>query len=292
MLLQKCVNIGQGDGGWAADSGYVSPLSPALSPARRVTYESFGSIEKAYAAENSPPPGRQRVGSYGSYGSYGSPYTSYGRERGDSVAYSIISDTRANEADAARRIPWGHFFRHPTARTMLLAWWVMAWIGFLMLSEMPSFLIQEFNYNIGDAGFVSVLPFLAQLVSSIGFGHVFTYLEGSRWRWTTRHVSHSHSAAHHRTALTASNACVLFAGFLKFTLILSYSILSYFMKYILYSTGSSVRPIHLLCWLQHLSAALHLRAVCRHRSVLPCPRAVSVRGDTVGAVLHVLRCYS
>ncbi len=44
-------------------------------------------------------------------------------------ACSIISDTRENEQDVARRIPWGHFLKHPTSRTLLFTWWVVAWIG-------------------------------------------------------------------------------------------------------------------------------------------------------------------
>lgn len=44
-----------------------------------------------------------------------------------------------------------------------------------------------FRYNIDQVGFISMLPYIAQLVSSLGFGYVFNYLE-QEWQWTTRQV--------------------------------------------------------------------------------------------------------
>lgn len=71
-----------------------------------------------------------------------SPRSSRART-GSSVAFSIISDTREQEHDVARRIPWGHFLRNRTSLVLLLTWWVVAWIGFMMLSEIPSFLTEH-----------------------------------------------------------------------------------------------------------------------------------------------------
>lgn len=131
------------------------------------------------------------------------------RDRVESIACSIISDTGENLKDVARRIPWGHFIRDPISRTLLFAYFTMSFIGFMVLSEIPSFLTAELDFDLDEAGFVSVAPFFAQFVSAVGFGHLFGYLQReynwsiSRVRQTAQFISFGGSAT-----------CLVICGFM------------------------------------------------------------------------------
>ena len=61
----------------------------------------------------------------------GSTLTQTKSEYASSTA--IIEDTKENEKELARRIPWGYFLSHPAALTLLFAYWVMSWIGMLQM---------------------------------------------------------------------------------------------------------------------------------------------------------------
>jgi hypothetical protein len=56
-----------------------------------------------------------------------------------------------------------------------------------MLAEIPSFLTDQLGYNIESAGVLAVLPYLAQLTSSLGFGSMFNKLQ-DEYDWSTRQV--------------------------------------------------------------------------------------------------------
>lgn len=65
------------------------------------------------------------------------------------MATSIISeDGVAEKEDIARRIPWGQFVTHPLALTVLFSYWVFSFVGFMLLSEIPSFLTEVLEYFI------------------------------------------------------------------------------------------------------------------------------------------------
>ena len=132
------------------------------------------------------------------------------RQRVESVACSIISDTEANLKDVARRIPWGHFIRDPVSLTLLFAFYTMSFIGFMVLAEIPSFLTQELDFDIDEAGFVSVAPYFAQLISSVGFGQVFGYLQ-SNHGWETRQVRQVAQFI----SFGGSACCLVLCGFMK-----------------------------------------------------------------------------
>ena len=59
--------------------------------------------------------------------------------------------------------------------------------GYMMLSEIPSFLTDQLGYEIEEAGVVAILPYFAQFVSTIGFGQMFSILQRD-YGWTTRKV--------------------------------------------------------------------------------------------------------
>lgn len=57
-----------------------------------------------------------------------------------------------------------------------------------MLAEIPSFLTDQLGYNIESAGLIAVLPYVAQLTSTLGFGSMFNRLQ-EEYDWSTRQVS-------------------------------------------------------------------------------------------------------
>src|SRR5687768_14090626 len=91
------------------------------------------------------------------------------------------------DPETARRVPWTAFFVTPAAFTLLIANFVNHWIYYMILTELPTYLTSQLNYNLEDAGYVSVLPYLAQFLSSLTFGQVFTYVENNH-NWTKRKV--------------------------------------------------------------------------------------------------------
>lgn len=131
------------------------------------------------------------------------------RDRVDSVACSIINDTDDNLKEVARRIPWGHFIRDPVSLTLLYAYFTMSFIGFMSLSEIPSFLTAELNFDIDEAGFLSVAPFFAQLVSAIGFGQLFNFLQQNHG-WSVSNVRQ----ASQFICFGGSATCLVICGFM------------------------------------------------------------------------------
>ncbi|CAM9221759.1 unnamed protein product, partial [Ectocarpus fasciculatus] len=129
--------------------------------------------------------------------------------RKDSVACSIINDTDDNLKEVARRIPWGHFIRDPVSLTLLYAYFTMSFIGFMSLSEIPSFLTAELNFDIDEAGFLSVAPFFAQLVSAIGFGQLFNFLQQNHG-WSVSNVRQ----ASQFICFGGSATCLVICGFM------------------------------------------------------------------------------
>ena len=39
--------------------------------------------------------------------------------------------------------PWFHIFTHPASVTLMLSYWTFGWIGYMVLTEMPSYLNDE-----------------------------------------------------------------------------------------------------------------------------------------------------
>ncbi len=121
---------------------------------------------------------------------------------------SLMSDT-ADRTEMASRTPWAVFFTHPVSLTLLLNSWVAGWIGFTLLSEMPSYLTDVLGFNLESAGILSVFPFLALFVSSLSFGKFFNFLQLDHgWRvYTVRQVAQYIS-------IGGSSLCLIICGYL------------------------------------------------------------------------------
>jgi hypothetical protein len=122
----------------------------------------------------------------GGYASLSNQEEGGGRER----TVSQISDD-GHRVEIATRTPWKVFFTHPVSLTLFLNSWTAGWIGFTLLSEMPSYLTDVLGFNLESAGILSVFPFLALFISSLSFGKFFNYLQlHYGWRvHTVRHVA-------------------------------------------------------------------------------------------------------
>ena len=78
----------------------------------------------------------------GSTPSVGGVWTVYGRlgDRDNSQP--------ARKGFGVSDIPWGPIFTHPVALTLFFNMWTYGWIGYMVLTEMPSFLTDVLG--IGD----------------------------------------------------------------------------------------------------------------------------------------------
>lgn len=72
--------------------------------------------------------------------------------------------------------PWRQIFTHPASVTLLLNFWTFGWIGYMVLTEMPSFLNDELGYDLSEAGLLSVLPYIFNFASVMTSGRLFDYL--------------------------------------------------------------------------------------------------------------------
>ena len=64
---------------------------------------------------------------------------------------------------------------------------MQGWIGFTLLSEMPSYLTDILGFDLGRAGLLCVFPYLALLFSTLLFARLFDYLQRER-NWEVSRV--------------------------------------------------------------------------------------------------------
>lgn len=74
-------------------------------------------------------------------------------------------------------IPWVAMFTHPASLCLFLLNWVFGWIGFMLLSEMPSFLNDQLGYDLESSGLLSIAPYAANLLSVAMFAQIYDHLE-------------------------------------------------------------------------------------------------------------------
>ena len=72
-----------------------------------------------------------------------------------------------------RHTPWSEFFGHPASLVLILSSWTAGWTAFLLLSEMPTFLTDELDFDLTQAGFLCMLPYVTLFVMTVGFGALF-----------------------------------------------------------------------------------------------------------------------
>jgi hypothetical protein len=98
---------------------------------------------------------------------------------GSSYSGSGSVQEKAGQEFNIREIPWIPMLTHPASLCLLLSNWVFGWIGYMLLTELPSFLNDELGYDIESSGLLSIAPFLANLISVIVFAQIFDHLQAT-----------------------------------------------------------------------------------------------------------------
>jgi len=88
-----------------------------------------------------------------------------------------------------RSIPWKAFFTNPAGLTLMFNAWTFGYIGFMMLSEMPAYLVDELDMDLESAGLLSICPYLAMFIAVIVSAKIFEYVQFER-KWEVRSVRH------------------------------------------------------------------------------------------------------
>ena len=114
----------------------------------------------------------------------------------------------SNEGEAGT--PWAAFLVHPASVTLVFCFWTQNWIGYLILSELPTYFTEQLGFGLKSAGILSMAPYIAQFLSTLLFGFTFQWLQ-QHWGWTTRSVR---QWAQH-TCFIGASACLLFCGFVN-----------------------------------------------------------------------------
>jgi MFS family permease len=111
---------------------------------------------------------------------------------------------------AVNEIPWGVIFTHPVSLTLFMNMFTYGWIGYVMLTEIPSFLTDVLGYDLEDAGYLSVIPYIANFLSVMVFGWIFDYLQVNKG-WSVRDVRQWAM----RVAFIGAGCFLIAMGFIK-----------------------------------------------------------------------------
>lgn len=142
-------------------------------------------------------------------------------ERRGSRSYSLVStdgpvavaepaETPVNDsAVLSGAVPWHIFFTHPVTLTLFVQAWVFGWVGYTLLSEMPSYLTDELGFDLSTAGLLCVLPYFMLFCTAIGSGRLFDWLSRERG-WTVRDIRQTAE----RVALLGSGSCLVICGYI------------------------------------------------------------------------------
>lgn len=103
------------------------------------------------------------------------------------VAEIYLSPVPEESEVTEEGLTWTVIFTHPVALTQFFQAWVYGWIGFTLLSEMPSYLTDELGFDLSSAGLLSVLPYLMLFIATVLSGRMFTYLHEEKG-WSIRDV--------------------------------------------------------------------------------------------------------
>ena len=90
---------------------------------------------------------------------------------------SILSTESKFKHEIVSRTPWKKFFTHPAILTLFVANFLNGWIGFLLLSELPSYFEDILGFNSTAAGTLLIAPYLALFISTLLFGIIFEYFQ-------------------------------------------------------------------------------------------------------------------
>jgi len=106
-------------------------------------------------------------------------------------------------------IPWKAFFTHPATLVLFLSHWTFSWIGYMLLTEIPSYLTDELGYDLTSSGLLSIAPYAANFVAVIVFAMMFEEFQVNKG-WNDRSVRQVAS----QIAYGGSSLCLIACGFM------------------------------------------------------------------------------
>ena len=92
-------------------------------------------------------------------------------------ATRLLSTDSKFKRDVVSRTPWKRFFTNPAILTLFVANFLNGWIGFLLLSELPSYFEDILGFDSTAAGTLLIAPYLALFMSTLLFGIMFEYFQ-------------------------------------------------------------------------------------------------------------------
>jgi len=123
------------------------------------------------------------------------------------LRHESVEVTLSNRSFASK--PWRQIFTHPASVTLLLNFWTFGWIGYMVLTEMPSYLNDELGYDLSEAGLLSVLPYVFNFISVMTSGRLFDYLLREKG-WNIRDVRQWAN----RIAFIGASGSLVISGFM------------------------------------------------------------------------------
>lgn len=97
-----------------------------------------------------------------------------------------IQNTVSVEVEEKRVIPWISIITSRPVIAITVAQFAMNWGYNTMLTQMPSFLADTLNYDLGKSGFLSAAPYLTMGVLVSIAGYVADMLINRRWLTITQ----------------------------------------------------------------------------------------------------------
>lgn len=93
--------------------------------------------------------------------------------------HSIDSST-STSTSTSNNIPWYPILTHPISLTLYYMSWCILFLSYFILTELPSYLNNQYQFNIESAALLSILPFAIKFLFSIFYGQVFHKAEVSK----------------------------------------------------------------------------------------------------------------
>ncbi len=88
-------------------------------------------------------------------------------------------------------VPWRYILRSPAFWNLMFSMYLIGWLLFTLLSEIPSYLTDKLHFSVGEAGLLSTVPFGALFVVALTNGYFMDWLRSKYGlsKWTQRFLS-------------------------------------------------------------------------------------------------------
>lgn len=91
--------------------------------------------------------------------------------------------------DIFDEIPWRAILTNRTSVVLLLNGYNYGWLAYLIMSELPTFLVEQLGTSVRLAGILSVVIYTLMLMANLTFGRLFARMQ-TEYGWATSKVRH------------------------------------------------------------------------------------------------------